>query len=176
MTTAEFARPERIDTIGEGARTIIVSADATERAALAVRFGLAEIALLRGEFSVRRDAGDIVAHGRIVAQVTQRCVVTAEPIAAQIDEPVALRFVTEAADAGDEIELTAEALDVIAYSGESIDLGEVAAETMALALDPFPRGANAESVLRDAGVLKEGEVGPFSALAALKAKMGGNPG
>ncbi len=175
MTAPEFARPERIDMIGEGARTIAIAADPAERAALAARFGLIEVADLHAEFTVNLDPGGIVARGRVIARVVQRCVVTAEPISTHIDEPVALRFVADESELGDDIELTADALDIIPYADGVIDLGEAAAETMALALDPFPRSPNAESVLREAGVLREGEVGPFSALAALKAKLGGTP-
>ena len=54
----------------------------------------------------------------------------------------------------------------------AIDLGEAAAETLLLALDPYPRAPNADAVLREAGVKPEGEEerepGPFAALAALK--------
>ena len=50
VTTTEFHRPERIDTIGEGEREITVTASAAERAALAVRFGLKAIDRLEGVF------------------------------------------------------------------------------------------------------------------------------
>ena len=95
---------------------------------------------------------------------------TGDPIDAMIDEPVALRFV--AASAGeDEVELSDDALDTIEIDGAEIDLGEAAAETMALALDPFPRGPGAAAALRAAGVIGEDEAGPFGALAGLKAKL-----
>lgn len=174
MTLPEFHRPERIDTIGEGARNVTVTADPAECAALATRFGLIEIKSLVGAFALHRDADGINARGRVTAQVVQPCVVTGEGVPASIDEPVALRFVDDDAVEGDEIELTADALDVIPYSGGAIDLGEATAESMALALDPFPRSPNAEATLKAAGVLREDEVGPFSGLAALKAKLGGS--
>jgi uncharacterized protein YutE (UPF0331/DUF86 family) len=63
---------------------------------------------------------------------------------------------------------------VIPYDGGAmIDLGEVAAETMALALDPFPRGPDAESALKAAGVISEEEAKPLGALAGLKDKLAG---
>ena len=46
---------------------------------------------------------------------------------------------------------------------------------MALALDPFPRAPGAEEALRAAGVIGEGEAGPFGALAGLKAKLNPPP-
>lgn len=173
MTPPEFHRSERVDTIGERARSVTVTASPAECAALAGRFGLVEVTSLVGTFSLQRDTDGIVAHGRVTAHVIQACVVTGEGVPASIDEPLALRFVDDVGVAGDEIELTADALDVIPYSDGAIDLGEAAAETMALALDPFPRSPNAQATLKAAGVLREEDVGPFSGLAALKAKLGG---
>ncbi len=173
MTPPEFHRPERIDTIGEGARSVTVTAEPAECAALATRFGLVEIKSLVGVFALQRHADGIIAHGRVTAQAVQSCVVTGDGVPASIDELVTLRFVDDDAVEGDEIELTADALDIIPYSGGAIDLGEATAESMALALDPFPRSPNAEPTLKAAGVLREDEVGPFSELAALKAKLSG---
>ena len=91
---------------------------------------------------------------------------------ARVDEAVALRFVEDDA-AGEEVELSADALDTMPIEGGGIDLGEAAAETMALALDPFPRSPAAATALREAGVLAEDEAGAFASLAGLKAKLSG---
>jgi uncharacterized metal-binding protein YceD (DUF177 family) len=169
--SVEFARPQRVDTIGDDARTIEIDADAQERAALAKRFDLIGIEKLTGRFTIRRDAAGIVAEGRVEAAVTQACSITGDPLPATVDEPVALRFVAEEDSGQDEVELGDSDIDVIPYDGGTIDLGEVAAETMALAIDPFPRGPNAEVVLKEAGVLSEEQAGPFGVLAGLKDKL-----
>ena len=172
MTSLEFARPLRVDTIGDEPRTIEVEANADERTALARRFELIGIDRLTGKFTIRRDAAGIVASGRVEAAVTQACTITGDPLPATINEPVALRFVPEIDAGQDEVELADSDIDVLPYEGDAIDLGEVAAETMALALDPFPRGPNAEAVLSEAGVLNEEQAGPFGVLAGLKEKLG----
>jgi uncharacterized metal-binding protein YceD (DUF177 family) len=171
VSNPEFARPQRADAIGDEARTVEIEADAAERAALARRFELLGIDRLTGKFTIRRDAAGIVADGRVEAAVTQACSITGDPLPARVDEPVALRFVPGTDADQDEVELGDSDLDVIPYDGGVVDLGEVAAETMALALDPFPRGPNAEAALKQAGVLSEGEAGPFGALAGLKDKL-----
>jgi hypothetical protein len=56
----------------------------------------------------------------------------------------------------------------VPIEGGSIDLGEAVAETMALALDPYPRAPGAEAALRAAGVLTEDEARPAGKLAGLK--------
>lgn len=172
MTAPEFSRPERIDTIGEP-RSVAVDADDAERAALATRFDLIGIDRLSGDFTVRREAAGIAVEGRIAANVVQACSVTGNPLPASIDEPVALLFVAAGTETQDEVELGDGDLDVISYDGGAIDLGETAAETMALALDPFPRGEDAAAALKAAGVISEEEAGPFGALAGLRDKLAG---
>jgi len=170
--TPEFSRPVRIDTLGEGDRSIEIEAGIEERGALAARFALLSIEALSAEAVLRRDADVITAEGRMKARVEQACVATGAPVPAAIDEPFVLRFVPEGVE-GEEIELDAEDFDTIDYSGGAIDLGEAVAETLALALDPFPRSPDADAVLKAAGVLSENEAvtGPFAALKGLKDKL-----
>lgn len=167
----EFSRPERIDTIGEGRRDIVVDAGVEERQLLAARFALVSVERLTGRFTVQREARGIAVAGRVTAQVVQACSVTGEPIPAEVDEEVHLLFV-EPSEQGEEVELSGDAVDTIEIEGGAIDLGEAAAESMALALDPFPRSAAAAAALAEAGVLTEEQAqmqsGPFAALAALK--------
>lgn len=177
MTAApEFSRPQRIDQIGEADRLVEISADDAERAALAARFDLLGIDRLEASFTLRRDTAGIIARGRVTAAVVQACIATGEPVPATVDEAVLLRFVPEASlDAGpdEEIELSEDDCDIIAYSGGAVDLGEATAETMALTLDPYPRSPNAEAALREAGVKSEEEAGPFGALSQLRDKLKG---
>ena len=174
--TPEFSRPERLDTIGEGERSIAIEADAEERRKLAARFGIVAVDALAADLTIRRDASGILATGRVTGQVVQSCSITGEPLTVAIDEPLALRFVEPVAGE-EEVELSADALDTVEIEGSAIDLGEAAAETMALALDPFPRGPGAAEALKRAGVVGEEDAGavtgPFSALAGLKKTLGG---
>ncbi|SEN51499.1 Uncharacterized metal-binding protein YceD, DUF177 family [Sphingomonas gellani] len=170
--TPEFARPQRLDTIGDREREVVVEADDAERRALATRFGLIGIDRLEGHFTIRRDTNGVSARGRVVADVVQPCSASGAPLPAHVDEPVALMFVEPGTDT-EEVELSADALDTMEIENGAIDLGEAAAETMALALDPFVRGPDADAALKAAGVLGEGEAGPFGGLAALKDKLAG---
>ena len=124
--TPEFSRPERVDTIGDRARAIEITADDAECAALAQRFDLVAIDRLNAQLSVRREGDGITVTGTVVAAVVQACSVTDEPVAVEIEEPVALRFV-ETLDLGEEVELDEGALDTVEMEGGIIDLGEAAA-------------------------------------------------
>ena len=148
MTVPEFSRPMRLDAIGDGLGHRAVAADDAERAALAARFDLVALDRLEGAFDVRREAAGIRVTGRITGRVTQRCVVSGAPLPADVDEAVALLFVggsgRNAADDEEEVELETGDLDVLPLDGDAIDLGEIAAETLALALPPFPRAPDAD--------------------------------
>lgn len=171
MIAPEFSRPQRLDAIGKGEHRVEISADADERAALAKRFGLVAIDRLDATMTVHRDATGVLTRGQLSGAVVQACSVTGDPVPAQIAEDFTIRFLPEGTVEGDEVELSDEECDTVFYTGGAIDLGEAAAETLALALDPFPRSAGAEAALRDAGVLGEDETGPFAALAKLKKQL-----
>jgi uncharacterized metal-binding protein YceD (DUF177 family) len=168
----EFSRPQRLDTIGAGEMGVDVVAKPAELAALAERFGLLSIETLAASYALRRDAVGVVATGRVSATATQACVATGEPVPAAIEEDFALRFLPEGGEQGEEVELSTDALDTMFYTGGAIDLGEAAAETFALALDPFPRSPAAAAVLKAAGVKSEDEVKPAGALAGLMDLLG----
>lgn len=170
MTGAvEFSRPRRLDTLGEGAVAIRIEADDAERAALARRFGLLSLDRLAADYVVRREPAGVIASGTLSAAVVQPCIATGDPVPATIDEAFDIRFLPDAgADTGGEHELDAGDLDTMFYDGSAIDLGEAAAETLALALDPYPRSAGAAAALRAAGVQSEDEARPAGALAGLK--------
>ena len=174
MTGPEFSRPVRADTLGAEPRTVSIEAEPEERAALARRFDLADIARLKAEAALGRKGEEIVATGRIDAAVTQNCVATGEPVEAIVDEPFTLVFrpMAPVGTPDEEVELSTSELDVVFYDGAAIDLGEAVAETLALSLDPYPRAPGAEEALKAAGVKSEEEAGPFGALAALRDKLG----
>ena len=164
-----FAHHLRLDQIRDGER-LDLTADDAERRAVAERLGLSGLDRLEAHAVLSRTGEAVRAEGRMVAALEQSCVVTGDPVAAHVDEPFALLFVPEpretAPDA--EIELGEEDCDVVFYDGGAIDLGSAIADTLALALDPYPRSAGAEAALKEAGVLSEEQAGPFAALATLK--------
>ncbi len=171
----EFSRPHRLDQIGAGESEVQIAADADERAALSRRFGLQAIDKLDATFRLRRDAHSVVARGHVSARLTQRCVVTDDLLPATVETDFAIRFVPEPeADGDEEIELTEDECDTVFYSGGTVDLGEAAAETMALEIDPYPRSPRAAAVLREAGVKTEEEaaaaMGPLAGLKDLLGK------
>lgn len=148
--TPEFSRIVRAHEVGGHAKQRAIEADAAERAALAARFGLLSLDTLTATLTLHRQATGIHVAGQIEARGDQRCVATGEPVPFLITETVAL-LLTEAGVEGDEIELTAPDLDREPLDGDAIDLGEIAAQALALALDPYPRSsAPAPGVISEA--------------------------
>lgn len=139
MTAAEFARLIRIHEIGAPVRHESLSAAPAECAGLARRFDLVDLDVLTAELDVHRSAGAIRVSGRFQARGAQPCVVSAEAVPFALDAPIDVNFSDGAALADAEIELTDAELDELPLDGDTLDLGELVAQSLALALDPWPR-------------------------------------
>lgn len=158
----EFSRPFRAHEVGGIVRQQMIEAEAPERDALAKRFDLLTLDRLTAALELKRDAAGIRVTGQIHASGTQPCVATSEPVPFLITENVAL-LLTDAKPDGEDIELADADLHSEPLVGDVIDLGEVAAQALALALDPYPRSTAAAP-----GVISEDEAriasSPFSVL------------
>jgi len=172
--TPEFSRIIKLDEIGRTRWPAHVVANEAERVALSVRFAFAALDSLEADYTFSRENDRIQATGEIRAALSQPCVVTGEPVAETVRESFFIRFVPKgdnpAPQGDDEIELDADECDLIPYANERIDIGEAVAETLALSVNPYPRSEQADTILREAGVLSEEQAGPFAMLAGLKGK------
>lgn len=178
----EFSHWVKPDELPAAGLTLELEATASEREALAERFDLVGLHSLTAQFRVRAlAAGPVVrVEGRIEAQVVQRCVVTLEDVPATVAEEIAAEFGPE--EGARNVELSLEDADPIEpFEAEGIDLGELAAQHLALALDPYPHAAEAPG---RGAVYRLGEAAeqdgdrqrPFAVLGRLKAKDGNAQG
>ena len=149
---------------------LVLVPDEAARRRLAGRFGITAIPAMQATIQLVREGERVTATGRLVADVIQACRVSAEDFPVHIDEPVHMRFVPPigAITPDEELELTADDLDEIEYEGTAFDLGEALAQTLALAIDPFAEGPNADAFRAQHGLNDSVPTGPFAALAALK--------
>lgn len=174
MTAPELGRPIKLRAIKE--EPILIEADEAERAALARRFGISSIESLHAEVSLDPEGDKVAAKGRLRAAITQACAISGEDFPVMVDEALDLVFVpaqdVETATYDEEIELDGNELDEIEYEGDSFDLGEAIAQSLALAIDPYAEGPNADAARIAAGIVTdEAPRGPLAeALAALKGK------
>ncbi len=169
----DFAHRLTIDRIRDGERIDLVAGEA-ERKAVAERLGLSSLERLDAHVTLSPEGGRVRAEGRLRAALEQSCVATGQPVPEHIDEPFTILFVPEpdAARSDEEVELSEDECDVVFYDGAAIDLGTAVADTLALAMNPYPRSPEAQLALKEAGVISEAEAGPFAALAKLR-KSGG---
>lgn len=161
----EFSRPLAPEGVPPGGLTVSLTANPEECAALARRFDLARLDRLEGEMRVER-AGEDLVHlaGHVRARLAQSCVVTFEPVEAEVDAEFERLFSRSApAEMQGEVEIDplAELPEPVPPGG--LDLGEILAEELALALDPYPHAPGAEDYLA-----RVGEAGGGSAFAALR--------
>lgn len=152
---------ERVDARGA---ELTVEATAAERAALARRLAIPAVEALRCRFRLRRATlGSVDADGVLEARVIRTSVVTLEEFAQDVAETFQLRFVPAGQERDD---ADPEAPDEIPYDGAALNLGEAAAEQLALALDPYPREPDAS--FPEAAAEDDPAPAPFAALARLR--------
>jgi uncharacterized metal-binding protein YceD (DUF177 family) len=123
-------------------------ADATERAAVAERLAIAAVGALEVEAVVECVDGVYRCRGEVRAQVVQACVVTGAPVAQAVEAGFE-RFVVVGdtpASVG-ELEIDPDERDVDFVDEPVVDLGDIAVEELALALEPYPRAADADATL-----------------------------
>ncbi len=169
-----FSYPVKVGHISANPVTVKIAADAAECSRLAGQWDVLEVKGFAAEFEIRRWKKDGVRlKGRVATEIVQTCVVTLEPVASTIDEPIDAIFVPEGSklaraplsDTG-EMLLDPDGPDSPEiFHGDTIDVGAVAAEYAAMAIDPYPRkdgaafSAHVESTEAD-----DAKPSPFAAL------------
>ena len=179
---SELERIVDLDRMGlSGAALDIVASDG-ERAALVRRFGFLGLPAFSARATIdRRPGGQIVVEGRLRGKVVQACILTLDPVAQDLDETFRIVFKQGLAEERDpesgEALISARADAPEPLTGNLLDVGEIVAEQLSLAADPYPRraGAKLEDVLprpRHGGRPNRAEQRrhPFAGLAALRDK------
>ncbi len=186
MSDPSSQRPSRFRTGGLSPRKptrFSFRPDAEERKRLAVSLDLLALHALEMTGEIRPAGRDeLVLEATLVARADQACSITLVPVPASVSEPVRRRYVVGLTlPDGDEVEMPED--DSVEPMPEVIDLSDIAAEALALALPEYPRAPGAElgqALHAGDGVtpLSDADLKPFSGLQDLAAKLAakGGPG
>lgn len=180
----EFVRTISQSTLENGPRTVDVEATAEECSAIAERLSLESLTSLTGFITLEIPTEPnpvfeqpvINGQGTLKATLTQTCVVTLEPFETKVesrfsgvfsnDDPAAAMVEDDDDDGGLDIP------DVLGpIVDETIHIGEVFVEQLALEIHPFPRKPGAEFEGFSSGSTEVGGSGhesPFAVLEKLK--------
>lgn len=167
----EFSRPLAIDKIPANGFEQTLEAKDKERLSLAERFGLIELPSLTAELKVHPAGLDqtVLVTGSLKADVIQQCVVTLEPLPAHVESFIDVTFMPEAEIGGGAGPADADSEDIEVIVDGAIDLGELVAQQLGIALDPYPRKPGAAYVEAEYGDT-EVPKGPMAQIAKLAKK------
>ncbi len=172
----EFSRTVETYAVGDEGLEVGFEANAAERAALARRLGVSALDRLVGRARLRRASdGRIRAKVTFDADVLQSCVVTMEPVSASLSDVFEASFGDGSFGDGAaelEVDVAVDAEDPPEPIRDGrMELGELVAQHLSLALDPYPRKPGAElAAPAEAEGPAEPAARPFAALAKLAAK------
>lgn len=142
--------PVHVARLPKNGMSVTIEADPAQREALAAAHGLVSVGDFRADLDVTAwKKGGVRVAGRVVARIVQQCVVTLDPVEETVDEAVSALFVPEGSklalprrSAEGEILLDAEGEDAPElFSGDTVDVGQLAEELFALGVNPYPRRA-----------------------------------
>lgn len=166
-----FSRPVKVETLPRDGLVQVIEANAEERAGLAKLNNLVDISALKAKFTIKKSGKGVRVVGDLHGEVTQTCIVSLDPFPVEIEEPIDVKF----APAAPERKAPARAEEVILLEMDDepdpivdgqIDLGALAGEFLALALDPYPRKPGVEFTPPKI----DDEDSPFDALTELAKK------
>jgi uncharacterized metal-binding protein YceD (DUF177 family) len=175
QSTQLFDAIVRIDKLPTAGRSISVDADEATRTRLAEEMKLLAVERFVADLTVAPFRGGLRAQGRLKARIVQASVVSFEPVPQNVDEAVDRVFLpvgqtAKAPAPGTEIFIDLEDDDFPDHiDGPEVDLSALLIETLALAIDPYPRreGEDLSAIGMNA---TEDDSGPFAALRGLKDK------
>lgn len=172
--TAPLTRKVKLATVDPSSERSM-EIDEEERLAIMRLLDLRDLSNARLDYRLRQTSGKRVhLTGRLRADVVQTCVVTLEPIPAQIDIPVDVEFwppkKIDALQKRAEDPSQAAVIDwPEPIDGDAIDLGPLVYETLATALDPYPKKTGAQFQWSDAkDPVEMPKNNPFAVLKGLK--------
>jgi hypothetical protein len=173
MNAEPFSYLVVADDIPPEGRRFHIEANEVERRGLAESLGIPEVVELTADVQVSRAGGRALRlTGAVRAAVVQTDVVTLEPVRQEVSEPIDLTLLPaeQAERGGRGAPSLADAIGVEGpehYRYGRVDLGAIAAEHLALGLDPYPRAPGTEFAGHtedEAGA----DTSPFAVLARLK--------
>jgi uncharacterized metal-binding protein YceD (DUF177 family) len=179
---SEIERIVDLDRMGAGGAALEIVASEGERSALTRRFGFLGLPAFSARVTVdRRPGGQVVVEGRLRGKIVQACILTLDPVTQELDEAFRIVFKQDLAEDRDpesgEALVNAQVDAPEPLPGNLLDIGEIVAEQLSLAADPYPRrpGVKLEDVLpkpRHSGRPGRNEQRrhPFAGLAALRDK------
>lgn len=163
----EFSRPIEVARVPPSGSVEKIVATTEECAVLARRMDLPAIGALSATLTVMPwRSGGAEVKGSLRAEIEQVCVVTLEPFSSTVREPVERFYLPPGIATG-----SAQDDEADEIVNGAIDLGELVAETLALAIDPYPRSPGAVFAA-DAELEGGTETSPFATLRTLKPGAG----
>lgn len=174
----------RVDEVGPGGKSVTVAATDGERRALVRRLGILDLAVFEGEARIRAfSGGDVIRiEGTFRAHLSQACVVSLVPVPETVSGTFTVvlrrhedghaapktgsnRGEIDLDDSSDDDEET--------LTGDTVDLGEILTQHVALSMAAYPRAPGADAISLPAdGDAPEGARGsrPFSGLSKVLAE------
>ncbi len=146
LTTPEFQRCVTLAELDNPLFAKVFTASDEECQRLANRLGLLELPKFSVDVTITptKVSGVYRLHGRLHAALAQTCIITLDKLTTTINETFTCLFGEEKPLSLILSSMDDEADNAEIIEGDAVDVGEIATQFLALAVDPYPRRADAD--------------------------------
>ncbi|MDP9128242.1 MAG: DUF177 domain-containing protein [Pseudomonadota bacterium] len=171
-TGPEFSHVVQVEKIPATGIVKKLEANPEERKLLARRFDILDLPKLVAELTVMpaRAGQALSVKGHMTADVVQKCVVTLDPLPGHIERDIEMFYENVEPQAGELAPIEPNELEVEPLTDGFVDLGELLAQNLGIALDPYPRKAGVAVPEVFAGEASNPS-NPMAKLIELKSKL-----
>ena len=184
----EWSHPFQVNTLENKPLTLEISPDSDEAQRLARRLGIQSLDSLKAKLKIKRIAGSASIHidGALTAEITQICVISAEPVRSTVEDTFEAWYGEENAAVSltkarkekmlekghTELPLIEEKDDPDPVIDGAIDIGELTTQYLSLSITAYPR---AEGAMHETMAAADDEAfsfkNPFAGLKDWKEKL-----
>ncbi len=167
--THEFSFEIDLDGLGSQEKHYRLQANEDERRKIAARLQTPSVEKLEGDLQVTATKAGIRVTGSMSASLTRECVASLEHLGEVVEEKFDIDFTRTPPQSEAEL-VDLEAPEYI--GGDTLDLGELLVQQLSLAMDPFPRKPDAQSLA--AAYAPAENLSPFAILKGALGKTDDN--
>jgi uncharacterized metal-binding protein YceD (DUF177 family) len=166
-----FSYPVALGDLAPEGRRFGLEAGADALASIARRLAVPAVARLKGLFEVTPTAEGARLVGAIDAELVRECVISLEPMNETVNERFEIRFAHNAGAASPGSDILIDDDSPEPLEGDSLDLGEILVQQLALGMAPYPRKPGAKPLADAFG--SDAKISPFDRLKEAFADRGG---
>lgn len=159
---SEWSKIVEIVNLPSAGKSYSLEANDSQCRDIAKRLSIPGVRQFSGDVDLQSVTGGILIEGNLTGELDRVCSLSLESMIEKVEEKFSVRMLRNVDDTvdGDDILLSDESIEPL--EGDSVDIADFLTQQLAIAMTPWPKIDDAESLTEEFG--KTGDISPFSLL------------